>query len=508
MSAQQKHSAWNILKALDDPKVFGAHFGGATWDMWRVFLAALFALSMTAGQLALYQKHTGRTAPPTVPFREAWVVCGRRGGKSFTLATIAVFLACFKDWRPYLGPGEFATIMIISRDRKSARVIKRFITGLLHAVPMLERTIEGETADGINLKNRVAIEIHTASFREVRGYTVAAALLDELAFWPVDASAAEPDVEVLAAIRPAMSTVPDAMLLCASSPYARRGTLWDAYRKHFGKDGDPVFVWQAATHDMNPSVPQAEIDAALADDYVRNAAEYLAEFRSDLEAFVLREALEACIARHCFEREPVRGVAYRGFCDPSGGVGDSMTLAIAHYETADQTVVLDAVREAKPPFSPEAVCEEFATLLKSYGVGKICGDRFAGQWPIEQFGKFGIQYEPSARPRSELYLALQPLINSGRLTLLDHPKLISQLLSLECHTGRGGRDSIDHPPGLHDDLANALAGVASITNSTAANYAANLHAAFGESAPDPVGINAWRSLRLATYLESGGRVKL
>jgi hypothetical protein len=44
-----------------------------------------------------------------------------------------------------------------------------------------------------------------------------------------------------------MATIPGAMLLCASSPYARRGALWDAHRRHFGKDGDPILVWQADT---------------------------------------------------------------------------------------------------------------------------------------------------------------------------------------------------------------------------------------------------------------------
>jgi hypothetical protein len=56
------------------------------------------------------------------------------------------------------------------------------------------------------------------------------------------------------------STVPNAMLLCASSPYARRGALWDAHRRHFGKDGDPILVWQAPTRTMNPTVPQSIID--------------------------------------------------------------------------------------------------------------------------------------------------------------------------------------------------------------------------------------------------------
>ena len=105
---------------------------------------------------------------------------------------------------------------------------------------MLARLIECETQERISLRNRVMIEIHAASFTSTRGYTLVAALLDELAFWPTDEASAAPDVEVINAVRPGMATIPNAMLLCASSPYARRGALFDAYRKHFGKDGDPV----------------------------------------------------------------------------------------------------------------------------------------------------------------------------------------------------------------------------------------------------------------------------
>jgi len=42
--------------------------------------------------------------------------------------------------------------------------------------------------------------------------------------------------------------------------------------------------------------------------------------------------------------------------------------------------------------------------------------------------------------------------------LLDVPRLASQLCGLERRTARGGKDSIDHGPGAHDDLANAAAG--------------------------------------------------
>src|SRR5207253_1452368 len=100
-------------------------------------LCALFALPMTPEQLAIYQQFTGRATAPGSPLHEAWLVCGRRAGKSFVLACIAIFLAAFIDWRPKLGPGEVGTIMVVAADRRQARVIMRYCLGLLKAVPML-----------------------------------------------------------------------------------------------------------------------------------------------------------------------------------------------------------------------------------------------------------------------------------------------------------------------------------------------------------------------------------
>jgi hypothetical protein len=39
---------------------------------------------------------------------------------------------------------------------------------------------------------------------------------------------------------------------------------------------------------------------------------------------------------------------------------------------------------------------------------------------------------------------------------------VAQLCGRERRTARGGRDSIDHAPGGHDDLANAVAGAAAL----------------------------------------------
>ena len=63
---------------------------------------------------------------------------------------------------PYLGLGERGTIMVIAADRKQARVIMRYVSGLLHSVPMLSQLIEAERMESIDLANRITIEVHSA----------------------------------------------------------------------------------------------------------------------------------------------------------------------------------------------------------------------------------------------------------------------------------------------------------------------------------------------------------
>ena len=315
--------SFSILDCINDDALFGRFFRACTWDAWRVFLGVLFGLPLSEQQLEIYRKHTGRQTPPTSLLHEAWLVVGRRGGKSFVLALIAVFMATFKDWRPFLGPGEIGTLMVVCQDRRQARTIMRYCLGLLKAVPMLAALIEGRTRESITLTNQIVIEVHTASFRSTRGYSIVCALVDELAYFETDELSAEPDVEVLNAIRPGMATIPGSLLLCASSPHARRGALWTAYQRHYAQDNDPVLVWQADTRSMNATVPQSYIDQHMQEDPARAQAEYMAIFRSDLEGYVTREIVKACVSLNVFERAPEPNRGYQAFCDPSGGASDS-----------------------------------------------------------------------------------------------------------------------------------------------------------------------------------------
>lgn len=452
----------DIKEAIARQDIFGSAIKDIrTFEAWLTFLSALFGLPMSDSEAEIFRACTGRATLPSQPFTESWLICGRRAGKSFMMALIAVFLATFRDYRGFLGIGERATVMIVAADRRQARVCLRYIGGLLK-LPVFAKMLEREAAESFDLTNGVTIEVHTASIRAVRGYSIAAAICDEIAFWPQENSAS-PDVEILDSIRPAMATIPGAVLICASSPYARRGALWDAYRRHWGKDKARALVWQASTRTINPTVPQSVIDEAMERDPASAAAEFGANFRTDVEGYLAREIVEAAIVPGRFELPPVRGNRYAGFVDPSGGASDDMTMAIAHKE--GETVVVDCIRAVKPPFSPDSVVQEFAATLKSYGLHTAKSDYYGGEWPAERFKTHGIKLERSDKPKSQIYVDAIPLFSAKRVELLDHPKLAAQLIGLERRTARGGRDSIDHAPNGHDDIANAVCGALTMLTS-------------------------------------------
>jgi hypothetical protein len=443
----------NVLQLMT--RVLGSTFAGESWATWRAILKAAHALDLTDDEREMVSLLTERATLPSSPVRELWLLLGRRSGKSIIAALLAVWATTCRSY--ILAPGEVGVFMVIAADRKQARVIKRYVSGLLNAHPSLAVLIAQETKEAITLTNGLCCEIHTCSFKSLRGYTCIGAAVDEVAFWD-DEDSANPDREVLIALRAAMASVPDAMLVALTSVYARRGEVWRTYEKHFGRnESASVLVVNGATSIMNPTISQAVIDSAYEDDPVAAAAEYGADFRRDVEVFLPLEALDAVRMIGRFEQPFQPRHRYVAFLDPAGGTGqDSMTMAIAHRDKG--RAILDVLREVTPPFSPEATVADFAAMLKTFALTRATSDRYAGSWPTEAFRKVGITVEPSERTKSQIYQDCLPLVMSGTCELLDHARLLKQLGGLERRTARGGKDSIDHPPRHHDDVANAAAG--------------------------------------------------
>jgi hypothetical protein len=148
------------------------------------------------------------------------------------------------------------------------------------------------------------------------------------------------------------------------------------------------------------------------------------------------------------------------FVDPSGGRGDAAALAIAHIE--GEKVVLDLARRWPAPHNPQSVISEMAEILRAYGVRRVTGDRYAGEWPRQEFSRHQIGYDPAPQDKSRIYLDFLPLVLSGRVELLDLKSHCNELRDLVRRPRSGGRDSVDHPPRSHDDLANAVAGAVTL----------------------------------------------
>jgi hypothetical protein len=463
-----------MRKALGDPKLLGSALQGPSWLPWRTMLLAMMGEALTTEERALFRELTQRDHEPSQRVEEFAAVVGRRGGKSRSMSVLAAYLAGLCDYRDVLVPGEQGVLLVIAPDKQQAGIIVSYCRALFETT-MLRSVLHRVADDEIELTTGLTVEVRGSSFRRLRGPSYIGVICDESAFYYNDQDGSlNSDSEILNAIRPGLATTGGPLILC-SSPYARRGELWEAYRRNFGPNGDPLLlVAQGASRVFNPSLKQSVIDRAYERDPASAESEYGANFRTDLEDFINREAVNACIDNGVYERPPVERTAYVGFVDPAGGSGqDSMTLAIAH-RGKDRTAILDCIREVKPPFSPAAVVSDFATVAKSYGISALTGDHWGGEFVREPFKLAGIRYELAEKTKSDLYRDSLPLLNSGAARLLDNQRLINQICGLERRTARGGRDSIDHRPNAHDDVANAALACL-VKLGTASHYTAALN---------------------------------
>jgi hypothetical protein len=455
----------SIIRSMDDPALFShpslePPFTGKSWDNWKIVLRAGDGIRMTAAETEFFKSIAGGREPPSVRVRECWWVVGRRGGKDSVASVVAAHTAATFNSPHLLRGGERALVICIASTREQARIMLRYIRAYFETVPMLAAMVEGEfKAEGFSLSNKVDIIVATNSFKGVRGHPILLAIFDEVAFYSSDEASAKPDSELYAAVEPGLSSLEPAgsRIIGMSTPYKKSGLLYQKYTDHFGKDDDDVLVIQAASRVMNSAtISQAFVDRAIAKDPAKGDAEYNANFRDDIAGWLGRDILENSVDTGCTVRAPHSFHRYCAFVDPSGGVKDSFTMAVAH--DYDGLAILDCIVEIVPPFSPMNAVTQIAGTLQEYGVNEVTGDHYAAGFYTSMFNAAGITYRNSDRNRSDIYQDCLPLFNSGRVRLLDNRRLVSQFAALERKTSTMGRDVINHPPGGHDDLCNSAAG--------------------------------------------------
>jgi hypothetical protein len=445
-----------IVEALARQELLGAWIKKSpeSWAPWTIFFKAVYGLPMDDAEFELFKSCTGRTRRPSGPFAEVYADVGRRGGKSSAVALMATWEAISRPWSKWLAPGERVFLVVVAVDRAQAGTIFRYIKGIFHAAPALRAMVSAEKTEELELRNSVTITVKTASFRSLRGLTIGLFVGDEVAFWRSEDSA-NPDREILVAARPALATV-DGRLVCISTPYARSGVMYETFKSGWGNDDSPTLVWKAPSLVMNPTLRREFVEAQLKDDPAANRAEWLAEFREDIERFLSPELLEPCVVKDRGDLPPVAGLSYVWTLDPSGGRSDSMTLCGSHT-TDDGGLIVDVLRERRPPFSPAEVAADFSALMKRYGGAHLISDRFGGEWVSEAFRAHDVHVKAADYSASEAYLELLPRITNQTIQLPDSKKLTAQLVGLERRTRPSGGETITHFPGAHDDLANVVA---------------------------------------------------
>src|SRR4051812_36815784 len=189
--AMKRHPvrATTIREALADPQLLGRALKGDSWQPWRMLLIAAMGEALSESERLLFRELTGRDAEPLARIDELVAVVGRRGGKSRALAVLAVFLAILVDHSGVLAPGERGIVLCIAPDQRQAKLALDYAGAAIAQSPILRQLIAGRTADALELKNGISIEVRSASFRRLRGPTYIAVLADEAAFWHTDESA-------------------------------------------------------------------------------------------------------------------------------------------------------------------------------------------------------------------------------------------------------------------------------------------------------------------------------
>jgi hypothetical protein len=241
--------------------------------------------------------------------------------------------------------------------------------------------------------------------------------------------------------------------------------VYQIHKRHFGPSppADPlIVVAQADSWTLNPRLDRKRIEREFELDPEAAQSEWGGQFRAPTAQYLPRAVVERAVATGITERPPQRLPAsfqYFAACDAAGSEGkDSFTLCIGHHDhEVKDRIIVDAVREWRPPFNPETVVKVCAELMRGYGVRAVIADSYAKNWPKQSFARHGVEYAEVAPTKSDIYLHCIPLFTANRVVLLDVPRIVDQFCGLRRKVGQGGRETIDHLRNGHDDLCNAVA---------------------------------------------------
>lgn len=422
----------------------------------------------TKAEIAAWHRITGtRIAKPRAGgYQELWLEAGRRGGKTLVVAAPIVVALALSRFEHFLAPGEYARVIAIGPKHVHVGQLIDGVEGILGRLGIKAATRDGEIEIG-----RALIQVTTADALGGRSGTALGVVLDELALFPTDEGSDGYDVEVLAAARPAMATIPHARLIAISTPWRRAGVHYETVRALHGKTSGSVLVARAPTWVLNPTVTE-ERTHELERDARRWRREYLGEPGEGEESFLSSDDVAACVDKDVRVRAPVESTRYAIGLDV--GLRRDRTVAIVtHREQRRRRglppadlVVVDAVMALTPKSDQridfDHAMERVANLAHQYNGAHVHRDSWSGDAvdaALRMRGVRSVECGMAPVQQHQRFDYLAGKVRSGNLRLVSNDLLVRELVELRVKLHAGGRVEIAAPKRRHkhDDAADALA---------------------------------------------------
>jgi hypothetical protein len=226
---------------MTTPELCGPEFLDPSWTAHREVLARIWdgdAAKIPDKHIELAHKLLGCEALPREAPDEMYLAFGRGSGKTRFEAVAAVH-AWAQDYRerPHkpLAPGAWATITCSCPSVRQAEEWLSYCRGIIERSPILREAIANDKSGVIESTHQTRLEVFTSNYRNVRGFTIPLAIIDEAAYLR-DEFSSTPDIELRTALMPAFGRLyPAGRLLVASTLHRQVGLMWLMHRKHFGK---------------------------------------------------------------------------------------------------------------------------------------------------------------------------------------------------------------------------------------------------------------------------------
>lgn len=389
--------------------------------------------------------------------RQVVVRAGRRAGKSSSLSRLGVVEALYGKHR--IPPGDTGVVAVISTRREEAAERIATIKAILDALGVGYRPW-GEF--GVKLVGRrLGFRVYTASIAGVSGFTGIFVICDEVSKWKDNDTGANPATEVLASVRPTMTTQPEARIVLSSSPMGMLDAHYDAFAE--GETELQITAY-APTWEANPTVTE-EATRVLEPDESKWLREYKAVPQAEAESALISEMLiDRAVRRPPMPWDLPRreGWRYGAAMDPATR-GHAWTLAVA-AKGSDGVRRVALVREWRGtpslPLSPRVVLGEIAAHLAEYGLRWVVTDQAAVDHlrDLAPKGLSLVEAPWSPKSKQEAYEHVLKLLQAESLELHPDPMVKADLLGIRRRLTRSGVSyELAEVKGRHSDYAPALA---------------------------------------------------